>query len=251
MKAKVKLQGCLMKMSEYSESSLILQVFTRELGSISVLGKGIRKTQNRNQLNPLSEYEFSLYAPQDTGLYLLSESSLLQERNFIALPESWAAADCALELFSALIIPTEESPVYYRLLNAYLAYLGKLESNAILIWWRFLLRVFRMLGTPFHPDLCSSCQGSGTIRAYAKGTAELLCAECFEPTLDGDRYETIQPQSSQILALLPQIGDHLSTLKPSRFSVQQINRLLAEFYSAHFNRELKLKSLKVLEQYYS
>lgn len=251
MKAKLKLQGCLVKMSEYSESSLILQVFTRELGSLSILAKGIRKSQNRNQLNPLSEYEFSLYAPREAGLYLLSESSLLLERNFCSLPESWAAADCALELYSLLIIPTEESPVYYRLLNAYLAYLAKLEGNAILIWWRFLLRVFMMLGTPFQPATCSSCQGSGPIRAYAKGTADLICADCFDPGPDADRYTSLSPQSSQILALLPQIGDHLSTLTPSRASVQQINLLLAEFYYSHFNHELKLKSLKVLEQYYS
>jgi len=130
-------------------------------------------------------------------------------------------------------------------------YLESLERNAILIWWRFLLRIFTLLGIPFRTDICSHCGNqSANIAAYEKGSARLVCADCLDTNADPERYTILTSQGSRVLALLPRIGDFVDSLMPSRQSVTQLNQLFADYYQDHFNRPLTLRSLKVLEQFY-
>ncbi|MBW6514063.1 MAG: DNA repair protein RecO [Candidatus Syntrophosphaera sp.] len=251
MKARIKDSGIIFKTSPYSESSLILKAFLRERGLISIIAKGIRKKAEADLLNPLCDYEFTLYEPQEGGLYLLCEFSLARQYDLSRKVESWTAAECAIELYSRLIIPSDENPQYHELLHQFLDYLLSVDKNAILIWWRFLLRVFTLLGTPFRPDHCAVCHDSGRkIIAYDKGAAILICPDCFEPSSEQVRYELLSSQGSTILQLLPRIGDHVSTIGLEGECVRQINRIFADFYLSHYNRPLKLRSLEVLEQFY-
>ncbi len=250
MKARVSEQGVLCKISKYSESSLILQVFGRQRGMLSVLAKGIRKKQEQDLLAVLSEYEFNLYEPLSGGLYLLGDFSLLAEHDFSQSAQKWAAAECAVELYSKLIIPTEEAPVYYKLLQTWLEYLPGVEGSVMLVWWRFLLRVFTLLGIPFSATACALCQQSPDLyAAYERGSARLVCSACCASLPEQDRLAALSPLSARIIQLLPEIGNHLDTLKPDSVSTRQINQLFEDYYQAHFNRDLKLRSLQVLAQF--
>lgn len=156
-----------------------------------------------------------------------------------------------MELFFSLIIPTDESPVYYALLDSYLDYLQTCKGSAILLWWRFLLRVFNFFGTPFDPLACSLCQATEeSIAACDRGTGALLCHNCFAASENSDSRDRLSSASSKLLHLLPSIGNHLDELRPLREEVKELNQLFADFFFAHFNYPLKLKSLQVLEQFY-
>lgn len=249
MKARVSEQGVLCKISQYSESSLILHVFGRQRGMVSVLAKGIRKKQEQDLLAVLSEYEFNLYESVAGGLYLLGDFSLSVEHDFSQSVQKWAAAQCAVELYSKLIIPTEEAPVYYKLLQTWLEYLPGVEGSVMLVWWRFLLRVFILLGIPFSATPCALCQQSPEhYAAYEKGSARLVCSACCESLPDQDRLTALSPLSARILQLLPGIGNYLGRLNPDSIATQQLNQLFEDYYQAHFNRDLKLRSLQVLAQ---
>ncbi len=249
MKARVKDLAFLIKTSPYSDSSLLLKAFARQHGLISLLAKGIRKKPEACLLSPLCVYELSFYEPTESGLSLLAEFSLAEEFDLTADLESWTAAECALELYSQLIIPPEESPAWFQLLHSYLGYLFSLEGSAVLIWWRFLLRVFRMLGIPFDTRLCASCLGvSKPLSAWDKGSGRLFCPDCLDALPDPGRYELLSPASARVLRLLPVIGEHLSELRPDHDCVVQLNRLFALHYQAHFHKALKLRGLDVLEQ---
>ncbi len=252
MRARLKDQAFLIKSSPYSDSSLILRAFGRQHGLISILAKGIRSKPEASLLNPLYVYEFSFYEPREAGLCLLAEFSLAEEFDLANKIESWTAAECALELYSQLIIPPEESSAYFELLRDLLVYLGTLEKNAVLIWWRFLLRVFRMLGIPYDPQLCFACLDcSNALTAWEQGSGRLICAGCLDALPDPLRYEPLSAVSARILRLLPVIGEHVASLRPDRASVAQLNRLFAQYYQAHFHKALKLRGLEVLEQFHS
>ncbi len=251
MKNKVKDRGFLVKSTQYGESSLIFRMFSRKSGMISMIAKGIRKKPEASLLSPINEYELVLYEPAEGGLFLLSEFSPAREYDLSRKAECWSAAGCALELYGKLIIPQDENPQYYDLLHDLFTYLESLERNAILIWWRFLLRIFTLLGIPFRTDICSHCGNqSANIAAYEKGSARLVCADCLDTNADPERYTILTSQGSRVLALLPRIGDFVDSLMPSRQSVTQLNQLFADYYQDHFNRPLTLRSLKVLEQFY-
>lgn len=251
MRNKVTDRGFLAKTSPYGESSLILKAFTRGHGMISMIAKGIRKKPGAETLSPENDYEFVLYEPGEGGLFLLSEFSLAREYDLSRKAECWTVAECALELYGKLIIPQDENPHYYDLLHDLFAYLESLDRNAILIWWRFLLRIYSMLGIPFRTDICSHCgRGAENIAAYEEGSARLVCPDCLDANTDPDRYTILTSQSSRVLALLPRIGDYLDAFTLTRQSVTQLNMLFADYWSEHFQRPLKLRSLKVLEQFY-
>lgn len=251
MKGRVRDRGILVKTSNYSESSLVMRVYTQGHGMIGILAKGIRKKQDAELPAPLCEYDFCLYEPQEGGLYLLSEFAPLAELDFAADPEKWAAAECALELYSALIIPAEETAEYYRLLQTWLDFLTTLAGSAILVWWRFLLRVFKMLGVALDVETCSECRKSGkAAAAWDQGNSGLLCGDCLAASANPSRFELFSPAASRILGLLPEIGNYLDSLKPSGRAVRELNSFFAAYYQTHFNRLLKLRSLGVLEQFY-
>lgn len=227
MRARSRDRGVLVRSSPYSETSLLLRAFTLQHGMIFILAKGIRKKQNLDLLTALSEYEFLLYEPSEGGLFVLGDFSLLGGTDFSADPLKWAAAECAPELYSQLMIPLEETPAYYQLLLDYLSYLARMKGSPLLIWWRFLLRVFVLLGIPFQDSY-----RSGESLAGSDGVSEQL-----------------SPLAAKILRLLPRIGDYLDTLNPDALAANQLNRLFADYYFQHFNRKLELRSLRVLQQF--
>ncbi|MDD3632414.1 MAG: DNA repair protein RecO [Candidatus Cloacimonadaceae bacterium] len=251
MKAKIRDQGILFKTIKYRESSLILRVFLKSQGLVSILAKGIRKKPENNLLNTLYTYDFTIYEPQETGLYLLSEFTLLKEYNIFSNLPTWTAAECAAELYTQIIIPLEENTAYYDLLQLYLDYLKKRGDNAILLWWRFLLRIFIKLGIAFPLDSCANCKKKNVqMAAWKKGTGKLICVSCLNEADSPKYYEILSSRASQILHLLPQIGDYLDKIHPDSQSVEQLNHLFSDHYANHFRKPLKLRSLEVLSQFY-
>ncbi|MDP2172769.1 MAG: DNA repair protein RecO [Candidatus Cloacimonadaceae bacterium] len=251
MKGKIKDHGIIVKFSEYSESSLIIRCLTSKHGLISILAKGLRKQPQKNTLLAMGEYEFTLYAPSDEGLYLFCEAALIKEHGFEYAPEIWTAAQCGTELIAAMIIPAYEHEMIYDYLRLYLDYLGGVKSNAILVFWRFFTRLMQIIGVPFSTSKCMICHAEDTkIIASAAATADLVCADCYYESADKERYLLLASQSAGILALLPQIGNYLNLLHIERGTVRQINAILLVYYQAHFHKKLKLNSLSVLEQFY-
>lgn len=252
MKCRAKDRAFLLRISPYSDSSLVLKAFGRQCGLLSLIAKGIRKKPEACLLSPLCIYELTFYESSDSGLCLLADFSLFEEFDFTSKLENWTAAECALEFYSQLLIPADENTAWYELLRDYLLYLSSLESNAVLIWWRLLLRMFKMLGISLDPHLCSGCLSTANpLTAWEKQSGRLFCSRCLDDLADPTRYELLRSKSAKILRLLPEIGQHVDTLRPDRDSVAQLNSLFSQYYQAHFHKELRLRSLDVLEQLYA
>jgi DNA repair protein RecO len=251
VKAIIKDSGYLYRTIPFGDSSLILQTFMRGHGFTSLIAKGIRKKPELAQFINLNQYEFTFYDAQENELHLLKELSPLKEQTLYNKPESWAAADCALELYRQMIIPLNETGQYYGLFVSLTGYLENCDKNAILIWWRFLLKVFQLLGIPYNTEQCSFCEKlSLDMTLWITGTGGLVCSDCGESHFGSPGLEPLAPLSSRILGLLPQIGNHIQTLRPDAASVEQLNNLFDAYYTSHFNTQLKLQSRDVLIQFY-
>ena len=110
MKGRVRDTGIVLKSSCYSESSLILHALCGQRGLISILAKGQRGEEKSSAIVVLGEYEFVLYEPADTGMYLLAEASPTSENNLSANPEAWTAGMCGAELLQAILVPPKSMP---------------------------------------------------------------------------------------------------------------------------------------------
>jgi len=251
MKGRVRDTGILLKVANYSESSLILQALCGERGLISILAKGQRSKERSAALVTLGEYEFVLYEPMDTGMYLLAEASPLGENILSANPEAWTAGMCGAELLQAILVPPHEHAQYLALLRSYLDYLGKVPRNSILIFWRLWRKVMELLGVPLDLCHCAICGATLVQPAIARShSGEMLCADCAAGLPSAEQLVQLPSPIPEVLANLDVIGTRLGDFRISRNAAHSLNSLLLAHFSTHLQHELRLKSLPVLEQFY-
>ena len=213
------------------------------MGHISIIAKGIRKQDAG--LCHLQEYELHLLEPKEEGLYLLKDFQEQRDYSIYPTAATWAAADCGAELLMHLIIPAYEAGAYYELLCNYLGYLQKVDANAVLILWRLFMRVYANLGLAPKLGVCAVCNEATEIAGYSRDM-ELSCQNCL--CAEGAHY--FSPLARRILALLPEIGNHLQDLILDRAVVQELNTYFTNYFYAHYHKTLRLKSLSVLCQFY-
>lgn len=250
MKGKIKDLGILLKVSPYSDSSLVLQFFCQRLGNIGVLAKGWKKKQDACPFEPNFGYELAIYEPLESGLYLLSEATLLSERKYEE-PKRWSVALAGTELISQLVIAEEEAALYYGLLGSYLDYLLELKDEPLPIFWRLLLRVMQLMGLKLELGSCSHCHSRIQLSGYLKRDCRLLCQKCIINSFNPQETISFSFKARDLIALLPEIGLHLQGLKLDQTTVAEVNELFLRYYQVHFQQKLRLKSLSVLQQLYS
>ncbi|MDD2228611.1 MAG: DNA repair protein RecO [Candidatus Cloacimonetes bacterium] len=248
---KTKLQGILIKQSEYSDSSLILRFLSKEQGIIGVLAKGIRKQTEKHQLNNLCEYDLGLYEPKEAGLWLLYEQDWVKDYAKFPSPATWAAAECGLELISQMVVSPEEHLHLYQLTLSYLDYLQGVPTNAALIFWRLWLRLLRFSGVGSPLDVCCHCHKPLSLyNVIDQQHCGLICSSCIDDLHHVDSLMYLSPQSAEILRLIPEIGKHLNEIQLGKRELSEINSLLERYWDCHHKQTLKLKSLSVLSQFY-
>ncbi len=249
---KHRLQGIILKQIEYSESSLVLRFLSKEFGAISILAKGVRKQAEKIQFTNLHEYDMGLSEPKESGLWLYIDHDLLANYSTYPNPATWAAAECGMELISQMITSSDEHAPIYELAKSYLDYLKRVDSNAILIFWRFFIRMLRLGGVGSRLDSCCVCHKSlDNFEVIDLQHGGLLCSSCRQDNSNHENQQKLSELSSQVLRLMPEIAYHLSEIRLSRREVAEINLLLERYWDSHHKQTLKLKSLSVLCQFYA
>ncbi len=243
----IKSQGIAIDLIPFSESSYIIKALTREKAQISIIAKGWRK--KKEPLLRFVEYDFCLSEPKEEGLYILKELSFVKDFSGYPSSATWAAAEAGAELISKIIIPISEAGDYYALMRDYLAYLEKLPENGILIFWRLISRLFVMMGIRMDLGICDRCQSPCAPEAMGH-SGNLICKCCYQECSETGQYQPLSATAQQVLSLLPQIGNHLESIKLDRSVIQELNKVFLDYYSVHNKQTLKLKSLSVLSQFY-
>lgn len=170
----------------WHNSSLVISLFTRELGLISALAKGARRPRSRlGAATSLFAHSRTLLVPPRSGeLYLVTEAELLN-------PFSQLAADYQLLLAASLIAefllrtlpPRHPEERIFTLLLIYLEQLSQpavADSGTVrLLVLSFLLKALAFLG--YRPELnrCSQCsQELQPPCRFDPETGSLVCVRC-------------------------------------------------------------------------
>lgn len=245
---KVKLSAILIKQSEYGDTSLIYRFFTREHGLIGVLAKGVRK--KNNPLVNLCSYELYAYEPKEPGLWLFGEAVVLSDFSVFPSTSTWAAAECGMELISQIIIAQEDIATVHDLSLGFMRYLQGVSQNAILILWRYMLRITLLsgIGSPF--ERCAMCEKSyATYPAYLISKGGMLCKHCLGEMSPSDDLMRLSELSVKVISLLPEIGKHLKEISLNPQTLREINSIFEHYWLSHHKHPLKLKSLGLLSQF--
>lgn len=242
-----KLQGIILKKRDFRDTSLILDVFTPEFGMISLMAKGVKNLKSRSTglLEQMNELDFVLYKNPVSEWYIYKNSELLSAHLLDTNYQTAVLMSCAAEIYQQLILEKADFIHLYELLKQYLDYIRSVPINGVAVFWRFLLRMFQILGIHFDISNCSFCDKSAVFAAYYPQKHGFICKKCYL-TINRDQIFPLTTSQAKILSALPHIGNVLSALEITNPDMIQINNIFLTHLSEHFHKRFHLKTQKML-----
>lgn len=154
-----KIKGIVIKETSYKDNDKIITILSDELGRVSVIAKGAKKTNSPNLAS--SQYlvysEFVLY--KSTNYYYINSSEVLNM--FYNLRVNFEKLQIAFELTKLVYSVTDEnqdtSQILKLLLNT-LYVIDKLNKDEKLVTAIFKVKLLDILGFTPRLDVCSSCR---------------------------------------------------------------------------------------------
>ncbi len=178
-----KAEGLILRVTDFSETSRIVVIFTREFGKISALAKGGRRLKGpfESALDLLSACRIVFLRKSSQGLDLLTEAQLVErfrplERDLSCLYSGYYVAELLLSL-------TEEYDPHPELYDAARDALTAFSSAETLKpgLLRLELVVLREIGQLPDFDVCAGCGAlltEGKQFGYLVAQSGLVCPEC-------------------------------------------------------------------------
>jgi DNA repair protein RecO (recombination protein O) len=180
----IRSQAVILRTVEVFESSLVVTVFTRELGKVASLAKGGRRLKGPFQggLDLLGVSDIVLLHKESEALDLLTEAAPVERfaslrRDLAALYAGYYVA----ELLTELTDFHDPHPTLFDAAIVTLRHLGEfaLRDRRVL---RFELACLRELGLMPALDICAHCGAAvgagGEAFAFGLATGGLLCPAC-------------------------------------------------------------------------
>ena len=171
-----------LKRQDYRESSILATLFTRELGKIHGIAKGIRGPKSRfaSRLEPFTENHVVVYEPTRGGdLFMVAQCDL--QEPFLRLREDLAKSAYAtylVELVDATQEPHDPQVAVYELLQEGLS---RLAATRAPDWVRrvFEVRLLRLTGFLPRLEACVHCDAStGVAWQFSVRLGGVLCPRC-------------------------------------------------------------------------
>ncbi len=126
----------------------------------------------------------------------------------------------------------------------YLKYIKTVKVNGIAIFWRFLLKLFIIMGIEFNISECVLCKKIDGLKAYYPQKHGFICESCYRSALEKLVIRMTKEQS-ELFRNLKQIGKMLDEITITKESISQINKIFLIHLSEHFHKKFHLKSLEM------
>ena len=234
-----KAEGLVVRGTDWSETSRIVTVWTREFGKVRLLAKGGRRLKSsfESALDLLSVYSIVLLRKTSGGLDLLTEARVLRGFPRLRLDlQALYAAYYMAELLSDWTEDYDPHPALYDETLATLADLG--GGNQGMRLARYECVLFAELGYSPSLDACSGCgtardAGAVNFSALAGG---ILCPRCARSQPDS------RPLADETLRALRELSASGEAWRePWSPAVRiDVRRLLGEYVTTLLGRRPRL-----------
>lgn len=148
-----------LRVIDFSESSCVVTLFTRDFGKLTGLAKGARRPKGpfESALDLLSVVRLMVIRKSSDALDLLTEARL--EQRFRAASRDLSRLYAGYYVAELLIDLTQENDPHPELFDAAIAAVRQLDGSAQVptTLLRFELAALRILGHQPSLDLCASC----------------------------------------------------------------------------------------------
>jgi DNA repair protein RecO (recombination protein O) len=225
--------GLVLRTTDWSETSRIATLWTREFGKVRVLAKGGRRLRSNfeSALDLLTLCSIVLLRKSSGGLDLLTEARVVQRfpRLLHDLPALYAAYYVA-ELLADWTEDYDPHPVLFDEALATLQDLGAPATATGPRLARFELVLLRELGYSPHLETCAACgaEPAGRGLAFSASAGGVLCTACQA----GQRERrSLSPEARRELLRLNESGE--AWRAPGGLSVRGEVRQALNYYVTH------------------
>lgn len=229
--------GIVINEVKFSDSSKILNIYTKEMGKVTVMAKGARRPKSKliaySQVFSQCEYELH----KGRSWYYINEASMIN--SFYNIRENLERTSIGfymLELVNKSTPDLEKSENIYSLLEKSLLVLEDLDDNYLEFTVAFQLKLISFLGYRPHLDSCVICS-SELADAYRFSIANsgMLCRECFKQDFQAEKLD--QESYLAMIKLLYVKLDELDSISVDRDILKRLQRLVEQYIMHSLDRD--------------
>ena len=233
-----KVEGIVLTETNYSESSKILNVLTKEYGLIGVISKGSRnlKSKLRGVSRKLVYGTFHIYYKEKGLSTLIGVDVINSFPKILGDLEKISYASFILELTNQVIKENDDNEIY-ELLKASLT---KIEEgyNPLVITNILELKYLNYLGVSPEVDSCSICGSTKDIITISSLHGGYVCRDCYQ-----NDDIIVSDKTIKMIRLFYYVDiNKITKLDVSNNISKEINTFLDDYYDRYTGIYLKSKN---------
>ena len=231
----------------YSDTSLIVRLFTEQFGKVSVIAKGARRPKRSvaGVLQPPNHITVWYQHKEGRDIQTLIKSEFVERyAGLTADLARSAAALVAVEMLDRAVHDSDPHPILFRLITSTLRQLDQIAGDAAVLLHFYQLHLARQLGFAPRLSACGQCGQPMNKASLDMTTGSLLCARCH--TAQG-----IRLGRSSLEHLRDLDGTHISRLAELRAddkTTKETGNFLLNYLFFHVDGMSNLKSIKFWRQ---
>lgn len=234
-------EGIVLGETNYSESSKILNILTKEYGLIGVMSKGSRnlKSKLRAVSRKLIYGKFHIYYKEKGLSTLIGVDVISSFNNIITDLEKVSYASYIIDLTNQVLKQNEDEHIYDLLIETLL----KMEEglSSLILTDILELKLLEYLGVSPNLDGCSICGSNKDIITLSSTAGGYLCRNCYHD--EG----IISDKAIKLIRMFYYVDiASITKLSVSSEVLKEINFFLDDYYDRYTG--LYLKSKKFLKQ---
>ena len=240
-------EGIILSETNYSESSKILNVFTKEFGLIGIMSKGCRgmKSKLRGVSRKLIYGTFHFYHREKGVSTLIGVDVINSFNNTLTDLMRVSYASFILDL-SLQVIRQNDDPEIFDLLKDSLI---KIEEglDPLVITNIVELKILDYLGVSPNIDSCSICGSDKNIVTLSADHAGYVCGDCYK------NEGLVSEKTIKMIRMYYYVDiKNITKLSVSEKVSNEINRFLDEYYDRYTGLYIKskdfIKKIQVLNK---
>lgn len=175
------IEGIILKQIDYRDYDVILSVFTREYGKISLVARGIRKVNSKNasSLLPNTKAEFHFDYKDNKSIFPLKTARTINLfRNMHEDIESYMASTVISDMLDTLTVQDsyEDTSEIMHILETAFTLLNNKEDTQLVLFLA-MVDIMECFGIIPDVDECVNC-GNKVVVAFSAKEGGFLCEKC-------------------------------------------------------------------------
>lgn len=233
----IRTKGVVLKMTDYAENSVVVQIFTEELGLQSYLVNGAKKPKakiHRNMLQPLHVLDMVVYHKNNGALQRIKEAQQTPVLQHIPLDIVKSSVCLFLnEVLYKVLKHQQPDPQLFHFIYQSILWLDQTEAPIANFHLCFLMKLSRFLG--FLP----------TVTPDKKPFFDLM-EGVFTNNLPAHRYVLQEPHTSIMHAMLSTSYENSHQCYMQREDRVYMLEQVVNFYRLHTSHFGQIHSLEIL-----